>query len=54
MVKKIIFKTKKGKIKAFKIDLDSLAQAYNDDRFKALKLLGWGVNDSSFRDMNLK
>lgn len=51
---KFIFKIKKGKIKAFKIDLDSLAKVYNDDRFKKLELLGWGVNDSSFKDMKLK
>lgn len=51
---KIIFKIKKGKFKAFKIDLDSLAQVYNDDRFKTLGLLGWGINDRSFKDINFK
>ena len=31
---------KKEKIKSFKIDLESLAQVYNDDRFKNLELVG--------------
>ncbi len=51
---KIIFKIKKEKIKSFKIDLDSLARTYNDNRFKELELIGWGINDSSFRDINFK
>lgn len=51
---KIICKIKKEKIKSFKIDLDSLAQVYNDDRFKNLELVGWGINDSSFRDINFR
>lgn len=50
---KIICKIKKEKIKSFKIDLDSLVQAYNDDRFGNLELVGWAVNDRSFKDINL-
>lgn len=49
---KVILKIKKGKIKDFKIDLDSLAKAYNDERFKQLELVGWGLNDKSFKEID--
>lgn len=49
---KVILKIKKGKVKDFKIDLDSLARSYNDERFRSLELVGWGLNDKSFRDFN--
>ena len=42
---KVVFKLKKGKAKDFKVDLDSLASALGDDRFQALELVGWGMND---------
>ena len=41
-------KLKKGKIKGFKIDLQSMAQAYGDERFLTLELLCWGINDKSY------
>lgn len=47
---KVILKIKKEKIKDFKIDLDSLVEAYNDDRFKSLELFCWGLNNKSFKD----
>lgn len=47
---KVILKIKKGKLKDFKIDLDSLAGVYNNQKFKLLELLGWGLNDKSFED----
>ena len=48
---KITFKIKREKIKNFKIDLDSLAAVYNDERLKLLELLGWGLNDKSFKEL---
>lgn len=47
---KITLKMKKGIPKDFKIDVNSLAQAYNDERFNSL----WGLNDKSFKELNLK
>lgn len=47
---KVILKIKKGKLKDFKIDLDSLAEVYNNQKFKSLELMGWGLNDKSFED----
>lgn len=44
---KVRFKTKDGKIKEAKILIESLADAYNDERFLKLELLGWGVADKS-------
>lgn len=44
---KVRFKTKDGKIKDAKILIESLADAYNDERFLKLELLGWGVADKS-------
>lgn len=48
---KVIIKLKNGIPKDFKIDIDSLADAYYDDRFKALELGGWGFNDKSAADI---
>ncbi len=47
---KVILKIKKGKLKDFKIDLGSLAEACNNEKFKSLELIGWGLNDKSFED----
>ncbi len=44
---KVRFKVKDGKIKEAKILIESLADAYNDERFLKLELLGWGVADKS-------
>ena len=44
---KVTIKLKKGVPKDFNIDVNSLAEAYNDGRFKSLSLLGWGFNDKS-------
>lgn len=40
-------KYKNGKLKDFKLDIESLVKAYNDERFHQLELLGWGLNDES-------
>ena len=37
--------------KDFKIDVNSLAETYNDERFKSLDLLGWGFNNKSYREI---
>ena len=47
---KVILKIKKGKLKDFKIDLGSLAEVCNNEKFKSLDLIGWGLNDKSFED----
>ena len=47
---KVILKIKKGKLKDFKIDLGSLAEVCNYEKFKSLELIGWGLNDKSFED----
>lgn len=44
---KVRFKIKGGKIKDAQILIESLADAYNDERFLKLELLGWGVSDKS-------
>lgn len=49
---KVTIKIKKSIPKDFKIDVDSLAEAYNDERFKLLDLLGSGFNDKSFKTLN--
>ena len=49
---KVIIKLKKGVPKDFKIDVNSLAEVYNDDRFKSLSLLGWGFNDKSHKELS--
>lgn len=46
----VILKIKKGKLKDFKIDLGSLAEVCNNEKFKSLELIGWGLNDKSFED----
>lgn len=51
---KVILKIKKGMPKDFKIDVTSLAEAYNDERFNSLELVGWGLNDKSFKELTLK
>ncbi len=48
---KVILKIKKEKVVDFKIDLDSLAEAYNDERFKSLELSAWGLNNKRFKDL---
>lgn len=47
---KVILKIKKGELKDFKIDLGSLAEVCNNEKFKSLELIGWGLNDKSFED----
>lgn len=47
---KVILKIKKGKLKDFKIDLGSLAEVCNNEKFKSLELIGWGLNDKNFED----
>ena len=47
---KLTVKSKKGVPKDFTIDVDSLAEAYGDQRLKALELLCWGLNDKSFQE----
>lgn len=42
-------KYKKGIVKDFRLMLDSLAKACNDERFLQLELTGWGLNDKSCR-----
>ena len=51
---KVIIKVKKGLPKDFKLDINSLAEVYNDDRFKSLSLLGWGFNDNSCKNLSTK
>ncbi|MBQ8147316.1 MAG: hypothetical protein IJ040_00840 [Lachnospiraceae bacterium] len=43
----IQFKIKNGKIKNYKMDIDSLADAYQDERIRKLELLSWGCKDKS-------
>ena len=40
----LIIKFKNNKAKDFKIDLDSLALAYQDNRLSELELGGWGLH----------
>lgn len=49
---KVIIKLKKGVPEDFKIDINSLAETYCDERFKALSLLGWGFNDKSYKELS--
>lgn len=51
---KVIIKIKKGVPKNFKLDINSLAEAYNDERLKSLDLLGWGFNDKSYEELTKK
>ena len=48
---KVIFRMKKGVPTEFEIDLDSLAAVYGDTRFRELFLLGWSINDKSFKEL---
>lgn len=43
---KVKVKFKENKAKDFKIDISSIATAYNDDRLNDLELLGWGLHNS--------
>lgn len=47
---KVIFKIKKGVPKSFKIDLNSLVEAYNDERFKLLDPAGWRLSNTSIKE----
>lgn len=49
---KVIIKVKKGIPKDFKLDINSLVEVYNDERFKSLSLLGWGFNDKSYEELS--
>lgn len=49
---KVIIKVKNGIVKDFKIDLNDLAVRFNDKRFEKIALLGWGINDKSFKKQN--
>ena len=42
-------KYKKGIVKDFRLMPDSLAKAFNDERFLQLELTAWGLNDKSCR-----
>ena len=44
---KVVFRIKDGRVKDFKIDSNSLADAYKDDRFRAMETAGWGMFDKS-------
>ena len=37
---------------ANKLDINSLVEVYNDERFKSLSLLGWGFNDKSYEELS--
>lgn len=49
---KVIIKLKNGVPKDFKIDVNSLAEVYCDERFKALSLVVWGFNDKSYTELS--
>lgn len=51
---KVMIKVKKGVPKDFTLDINSLAEAFNDERFKSLTLLGRGFNDKSYRELAAK
>lgn len=44
-------KYKKGIVKDFKLMIESLAKAYNDERFLQLELLAWGLNTKSCKEI---
>lgn len=46
------FKYKDGVYKDFKFDLDNLAYAYNDERFKRMELVCWGLNDKPAKEFS--
>ena len=43
---KVKVKLKNNKVKKFKIDIASIATAYNEDRLNTLELLGYGLYNS--------
>ena len=47
----IELKYKNGNLKDFRLKTESLAKAYNDERFLQLELVGWGINDKSCKDV---
>lgn len=47
---KIIAKVKNGVVQDFKINLEDLAERFHDHRLKKITLLGWGLNNRSFRE----
>ena len=49
---KLILKFKNEKYKDFKYDLDSLADAFNDERFRRMDLCGWRTNDKCVKEIN--
>ncbi|MDE5563760.1 MAG: hypothetical protein K2I93_01280 [Oscillospiraceae bacterium] len=49
---KIRFKFKNNKLKDFQLLTDSLAEAYHDERFLQLELVGWELHDKSCREIS--
>ena len=49
---KVIFKVKDGEIKKFTFDLDSIAEAYKDDRLRFMEAAGWGSHDKSIKEFD--
>ena len=49
---KVIIKVKKGVPNDFMLDINSLMEVYNDERFKSLSLPGWGFNDKSYEELS--
>ena len=47
----IEMKYKNGTLKDFSLSLESLAKAYDDERFLQLELIGWGINDKSCKEI---
>lgn len=48
---RVSLKYKKDKLKDFTIDLASLAMICNDERFKDMEIIAWGINEKSLRDL---
>ena len=44
-------KYQKDKLKDFELDIQSLADAYHDERFLQLERISWGLNDKSCTDI---
>ncbi len=49
---KVKIKLKNDIPKDFKIDINSLVEAFCDERFYSLSLLGWGFNDKSYKELS--
>lgn len=49
---KIEIITQEGKEPKFKISLESIAEFFGDERFTKLELMGYGINDQSYREMD--